>query len=84
MGRITYKEIAKRRIKDKRNVVISEAFDAEGGFVGYSIAEQLVTEEEEGKETKVFLRGGLGIVSGDGLMEMKRAIDTACTKAGLI
>lgn len=83
MGRITYKEIAKRRIKDKRNVVISEAFDAEGSFVGYSIAEQLVTEEE-GKETKVFLRGGLGIVSGDGLMEMKRAIDTACTKVGLI
>lgn len=83
MGRITYKEIAKRRIKDKRNVVISEAFDAEGSLVGYSIAEQLVTEEE-GKETKVFLRGGLGIVSGDGLMEMKRAIDTACTKVGLI
>lgn len=83
MGRITYKEIAKRRIKDKRNVVISEAFDAEGNSMGYSIAEQLVTEEE-GKETKVFLRGGLGIVSGDGLMEMKRAIDTACTKVGLI
>lgn len=83
MGRITYKEIAKRRIKDKRNVVISEAFDEEGSLVGYSIAEQLVTEEE-GKETKVFLRGGLGIVSGDGLMEMKRAIDTACTKVGLI
>lgn len=83
MGRITYKEIAKRRIKDKRNVVISEAFDAEGNSMGYSIAEQLVTEEE-GKETKVFLRGGFGIVSGDGLMEMKRAIDTACTKVGLI
>lgn len=83
MGRITYKEIAKRRIKDKRNVVISEAFDAEGNSMGYSIAEQLVTEEE-GKETKVFLRGGLGIVNNDGLLEMKRAIDTACTKVGLI
>ena len=83
MGRLTYKELSKCKFKEQRNVVISEAFDKENKSLGYSVAEQLVTEEE-GKEIKVFLKGGLGIVDAEGLLQLKEAIDNACVKLGLI
>lgn len=83
MGRLTYKELSKQKFKEQRNVVISEAFDRENKSLGYSIAEQLVTEEE-GKEIKVFLKGGLGIVDAEGLLQLKEAVDNACIKLGLM
>ena len=83
MGRLIYKELSKKKFKEQRNVVISEAFDRENKSLGYSIAEQLVTEED-GKEIKVFLKGGLGIVDAEGLLQLKKAIDNACVKLGLI
>ena len=83
MGRLTYKELSKCKFKEQRNVVISEAFDKENKSLGYSVAEQLVTEEE-GKEIKVFLKGGLGIVDAEGLLQLKEAVDNACVKLGLI
>ena len=83
MGRLTYKELSKCKFKEQRNVVISEAFDRENKSLGYSVAEQLVTEEE-GKEIKVFLKGGLGIVDAEGLLQLKEAVDNACVKLGLI
>lgn len=83
MGRLVYKELSKKRIKEQRNVVISEAFDKDNKSIGYSIAEQLVTNED-GKQIKVFLKGGLGIVDADGLLQLKEAIDTACSKLGLV
>ena len=83
MGRLTYKELSKCKFKEQRNVVISEAFDKENKSLGYSVAEQLVTEED-GKEIKVFLKGGLGIVDAEGLVQLKEAVDNACVKLGLI
>ena len=83
MGRLTYKELSKQKFKEQRNVVISEAFDRDNNSLGYSIAEQLVTEED-GKEIKVFLKGGLGIVDADGLLQLKNAVDTACYKIGIL
>lgn len=83
MGRLTYKELSKQRFKEQRNVVISEAFDRDNNPLGYSIAEQLITEED-GKEIKVFLKGGLGIVDEKGLLQLKEAVDNACIKLGLI
>lgn len=83
MGRLTYKELSKQKFKEQRNVVISEAFDRENKSLGYSVVEQLVTEEE-GKEIKVFLKGGLGIVDAEGLLQLKEAVDNACIKLGLI
>ena len=44
MGRLTYKELSKRKFKEQRNVVISEVFDRDNNPLGYSIAEQLITE----------------------------------------
>lgn len=83
MGRLIYKELSKQKFKEQRNVVISEAFDRENKSLGYSIAEQLVTEED-GKEIKVFLKGGLGIVDAEGLLQLKEAVDNACNKLGLM
>lgn len=74
MGRLSRKEIAKVRFKDTRNLVISETYNSSGRFVGYSVSEQLVVVEH-GKETRVFMRGGLGIVDRNGLEAIKQAIE---------
>lgn len=78
MARLRYTEISKRRFKPSRNVVISKA-TGKDGVMGYSIAEQLVAEEQ-GNETKVFMRGGLGIVDRAGLFALKEAVDEACNQ----
>ena len=83
MGRVRYKELSKCTFKEQRNVVISEAKKKKNKSLGYSVAEQLVTEED-GKEIKVFLKGGLGIVDAEGLLQLKEAVDNACIKLGLI
>ena len=53
MGRLVYKELSNAKFKEQRNVVISEAFNKNNESIGYSIAEQLVTEEN-GKELNLF------------------------------
>ena len=79
MGRLKYLELAKARIKLQRNVVISKTIDSENNFLGYSITEQLVTNEGE-RETKVFLRNGLGILNREGLEQLRNAIDETLEK----
>lgn len=83
MGRLTFRELSSRRFKDRRNVVISEAYNSETNKVGYSVAEQLVTEED-GKETKVFLKGSLGILDEDGLIALLDCVLEACEAVGLV
>lgn len=79
MGRLKYLELAKERIKPQRNVVISKTIDSENNFLGYSITEQLVINEGE-RETKVFLRNGLGILNREGLEQLRNAIDETLEK----
>lgn len=76
MGRLIFKELSKKEFKKNRNVVISKATGNNGKLIGYSIAEQLVVDED-GKKTEMFLRGGLGIVSIEGLEKLKDAIEEA-------
>ena len=83
MGRLTYRELSSQRFKDKRNVVISEAYDDAKNKVGYSISEQLVTDED-GAETRVFLKNGLGIVDEDGLLSLLSCVIEACDEVGLL
>lgn len=83
MGRLTFRELSSKRFKDRRNVVISEAYNSETNKVGYSVAEQLVTEED-GKETKVFLKGSLGILDEDGLLALFDCVLEACEAVGLV
>ena len=82
MGGLNFKELAKERIKKRRNIVISEAFNKSGNFVGYSIAEQFIADEE-GKKMGIFLNGGLGILDKQGLAHLKLAVDKACEESGI-
>lgn len=83
MGRLNFRELSSKRFKDRRNIVISEAYNSETNKVGYSVAEQLVTEED-GKETKVFLKGSLGILNEDGLIALLDCVLEACEAVGLV
>lgn len=83
MARLSYTELCKQRIKEKRNVVISETYDSEGKFLGFSVTEQLVAEEN-GKEVNVFLKNSLGILDEEGLLALSDALNYAVDKAGLV
>ena len=53
MGRLNYNELSKRRFKEQRNIVISEARNVKtNDLEGYAVTEQLVTEEN-GKEVRI-------------------------------
>lgn len=77
MGRLKFKQLSLEEIKPDRNIVISEAVDKDGNCLGYSVAEQMKAMSD-GKEVKVFLKGGLGILSRDGLESLKKAVVEAC------
>lgn len=81
MGRLKYKELANERIKEQRNIVISETYDRNDNLLGYSVAEQFVAEEN-GKEVKMFVKNGIGILSKGGLLNLKKAIDSALIELG--
>ena len=81
MGRLKYKELANERIKEQRNIVISETYDRNDNLLGYSVAEQFVAEEN-GKEVKMFVKNGIGILSKVGLLNLKKAIDSALIELG--
>ena len=76
MARLKYNQLSKVEIKNNRNVVISEAMIQESNTLGYAVSEQIVIHEGE-KETTMFLKNGLGIMSKEGLMNLRNAIDKA-------
>ena len=80
MGRLNYNELSKRRFKKQRNIVISEARNAKtDDLEGYAVTEQLITEEN-GKEVRIFLKGGLGLIDEEGLVQLKECIEEAIEK----
>lgn len=79
MGRLKYKEIAKQKIKNNRNVVISETYNENNEIIGYTVSEQMVIEED-GKETTMFLKGGLGVLSEEGIANLLEAVKSANEK----
>ena len=76
MGRLKYNQLAKAKTKENRNVVISEAETLDGKTLGYAVSEQIVIHEGE-KDITMFLKNGLGIMSKEGLMNFRNAIDKA-------
>lgn len=70
MGRLNYEELVKGTIKPSRNVVVSKAYKG-SDFLGYSVSEQAVMKGENGEETKVFLKHGLGIMTLSGLVSLR-------------
>lgn len=80
MGRLNYNELSKRRFKEQRNIVISEARNVKtNDLEGYAVTEQLVTEEN-GKEVRIFLKGGLGLVDKEGLVQLRDCLNEAIEK----
>lgn len=80
MGRLNYNELSKRRFKEQRNIVISEARNVKtNDLEGYAVTEQLVTEEN-GKEVRIFLKGGLGLVDKEGLIQLRDCLNEAIKK----
>lgn len=80
MGRLNYNELSKRRFKERRNIVISEARNVKtNDLEGYAVTEQLVTEEN-GKEVRIFLKGGLGLVDKEGLIQLRDCLNEAIEK----
>ena len=69
-----FRELAKARIKDKRNIVISSI-----GKDSFTIAQQLVVEEE-GIRTSVFLKGAIHVDGIESLYGFRDAINEAIKK----
>lgn len=84
MGRLRFKEITKERIKPKRNIVISEAYNEKNERIGFAVSEQLVDKNDDGTETKVFLKGGLGIISEEGIYNMFLALEKVLIDLGYL
>lgn len=68
-GRIEYKEIAKAKVSDARNIVISEC--SKGGF---TIAQQLEAKEGD-KTTTVFMKNAFHVDEVDGLRNLRDALN---------
>lgn len=80
MGRLNYNELSKRRFKERRNIVISEARNVKtNDLEGYAVTEQFVTEEN-GKEVRIFLKGGLGLVEREGLIQLRDCLNEVIEK----
>lgn len=69
-----FKQIASGKISKCRNVVVSEH---SGG--GYTVAQQLEVDEE-GTQTKVFMKGAFHIESAADLVTMRDVINLAIKK----
>ena len=69
---IRYTEIAKAEITQTRNVVISKC--SRGGF---TMAQQLVAREGDGKDTVVYLKGAFHVDDVQGLYNLRDALNVA-------
>ena len=71
---LDYNELAKAKVQEKRNIVISEVKDG-----GFTIAQQL--EVEEGNRiTNVFLKNAFHIDEEQGLYNLRDALNVAIAK----
>lgn len=74
---LNYQTLAKAKIQEKRNAVIS-ACKKNGELQEYTIAQEL--EVEEGKrKINVFLKGAIHVEGLDGLYELRDALNVAIT-----
>lgn len=74
---IFYTELAKAKIQEKRNIVISLC--SKGGF---TIAQQLEVEEGT-RTTGVFFKGAFHIDSLEGIENLRDALNVVLSESGL-
>lgn len=75
VGKKVYTELAKAKIKERRNVVISRN-ESNGG---YALAQQIVVEEGK-KFTTIFIKGATYIDDLIGLYNLRDALNEAIEK----
>lgn len=70
-----YTKLSSALIQDKKSLVISECSKG-----GYTLAQQVVFVEEDGKKRNLYLSGAVHINSIDGLRNLRDAINVAIEK----
>lgn len=73
--KIEYTEISSANVTEKRKIIISTC--NKGGF---TVAQRLDTEEEDGKVTSVYLKGAFHINDISGLYNLRDAVNLAISK----
>ena len=70
-NKIEYKELARAKVTDSRNIVVSSC--SKGGF---TIAQQLEAKEND-KTTSVFMKGAFHVEDIHGLYNLRDAVNLA-------
>ena len=74
MNKVSYDEVARVKMSNTRDVVISKCSKG-----GYTIAQKILIDKDE-KPTSIFLKGAIKVNDIDGLKEIKETIDMAIKK----
>lgn len=74
-NKIEYTELAKAKVSDSRNVIVSSC--SKGGF---TIAQQLEAKEND-KTTSVFMKGAFHVEDTQGLYNLRDSLNLAIAKA---
>ena len=84
MGRLRFEEIAKAKYKENRNLVVSRTYDRNGELCGYAVSRQLVENEGQENETRVFLKDGIGVIDSDAIVMLADMFAYVCHEEDLI
>lgn len=74
MNKVSYDEVARVKMSDTRDVVISKCSKG-----GYTIAQKILIDKDE-KPTSIFLKGAIKVNDIEGLKDIKETIDMAIKK----
>ena len=74
MNKVSYEEVARIKMTDTRDVVVSECSKG-----GYTIAQKILIDKDE-KPTSIFLKGAIKVNDIDGLREFRDMLDMAIEK----
>lgn len=74
MNKVSYDEVARVKMTDTRDVVISKCSKG-----GYTIAQKILIDKDE-KPISIFLKGAIKVNDIEGLKDIKETIDMAIKK----
>ena len=75
MSDIQYTKLSSALIQDNKNLVISECSKG-----GYTLAQQVVFTEGDGKKSNLYLKGAIHISGKEGLLNLRDALNVALEK----
>lgn len=79
----SYKELAKAKIQEKRNIVISSVTTEKKKEKSYTLAQQ-VEVEEGNKKTNLFLKGAIIVENYESLIALRDALNVAISKEEIL